>query len=331
MEEALAGVALGALLVAFVAYGYAGMQHGQSKGFLNWIVGQAEDTVKAAIWLTEQLVPLTSFLAHELGNAFNVTYAAAARWIGGVENYISMKGAALANFASAVNSWATWLVTKEIPHLIRALPNSVTHLVHTVTTRVVHVEKTIVKLPGLTKAQVRAAVAVAIPGIIANDLPYFQWLKDHLKALERVLSGAAGAVIGSSIPSVRDLIGIRKRIGKIERALTHSAAAGLVAVAIATLGVSWIRCTNWKRLGRGFCNLPASAISHLLGLITDIFVLADVCRVVELLEDALKTIEPELAAFIGEVGGALCHGDFEAPPVLTVPAVYVWDASQIAA
>lgn len=310
MAEALGGVALGALLVAFVAYGYAGMQHGQTHGFLNWIVSQAVDTAKAAVWLTEQLVPLTSFLSHELGKAFNVTYSAAARWIGGVENYIQMKGGALVNLALALNQWAAWLLNHEIPKLIKALPNEATHLVHTITTRIVHVEKTIVRLPGLTKAEVRAAVAVAIPGIIARDLPYFDWLKKHLKVLERILAGAAAGTVGALIDLPKDLVNIRKRLGKLEKTLAGTVGAAIVATALARLGVSWIRCTNWKRLGRGICGLPSSVISDILGLLTDIFILADICEVIKLTDDAFSVVEGPLASFVGNVGGALCHGDY---------------------
>lgn len=322
---------LAALLTAFVAYGLAFLSRSAGGGIFGFLTGFLKIGLAPLLFIEQQVVSLTKWLTHAIGSHFLQVEGGAVAWLGSLTAVSDYTWKSLAGIAYDLHDFSRWLVLTEIPKLVHALPNAVTHVVHGVTKRMTVIERTIVKLPGLTKAQVRAAVAVAIPGIIIHDLPYFDWLKKHLKALERVIAGAAGAVIGAHIPLVKDLLGIRKRLGKLEHLLTRKAALALVATALATLGVNWIRCNNWKRLGRGVCGLPSSAISALLGLATDVFILADVCRVVLLLEDALKAIEPELASFIGEVGGALCHGDFNAPPVLTGPAVYTWDASQIAA
>lgn len=298
------------LLTAFVAYGMLFLHRSIGGGFVGWIGSQIKDTVAAVPWIGSQVIKLTSWLSHAVGSQFTQVEQHAVSWLSALADYLDYTGESIAGIMYDLKNSVHWLVAHEIPKLIRGLPSSVTHLVHSITTRVVHVERTIVKLPGLTKAQIRAAVAVAIPGIIAHDLPYFDWLRKHLKALERVIAGATGAVIGSAIPSIKDLIGIRKRIGKIERAIVGTAAIGLVATAIAALGGSWVFCRNWKRLGRGVCGLPSNIISDILGLITDVFILADICEVIKLTDDAFGVVEGPLASFVGNVGGALCHGDY---------------------
>jgi hypothetical protein len=230
-------------------------------------------------------------LTHAIGSHFAQVEGTAVSWLGALGNVSDYTWKSLAGIAYDVHDFSRWLVLKEIPSLIRALPNAVTNVVHAITTRVVQVERTIVKLPGLTKAQIRAAVAVAIPGIIAHDLPYFEWLRKHLKALERVIAGGVGAALGGLIHLPRDLVGIRKRLGKIEHILAGTLGVALVTTALARLGLTWIRCNNWKRLGRAGCQLPTNAISNLLGLVAGLAVLETGLS----LETFAKELQPLIA------------------------------------
>lgn len=307
---ALLLIPMALILTAFVAYGLAFLTRSAAGGQVGWLTGFLKITAAPLVFIEQQVVNLTKWLSHAIGAHYAQVEYHASAWLGSMADTSDYISKSIAGIAYDLHDFSRWLVLTEIPKLVKGLPSSVTHLVHSVTTRVVHVERTIVKLPGLTKAQVRAAVAGAIPGVITQDLPYFDWLKKHLKTLERLIAGAAGAVLGAHIPLIKDLTGIRKRIGKLEHLLTRKASLALVATALATLGVSWIRCNNWKRLGRGVCGLPSSAITDLLGLITDVFILADICEVIKLTDDAFGVIEGPLASFVGNVGGALCHGDF---------------------
>lgn len=324
-------VPLAILLTAFVAYGTAFLARSQGSAWASWVKDALGATFLVGVLLSNAATSLAKWIAHEVGAHFGQVEGQTVQWLAALGTAIDYSAQSIAGIAYDLHRFSRWLVLQEIPKLVHALPNSVTSVVHAITKRVVTVERTVVKLPGLTKAQIRAAVAVAIPGIVARDLPYFDWLKKHLGALEKILAGAAAGTIGALIDLPKDLIGIRKRLGKLEKLSIASIATGAVAVALARLGVTWIRCNNWKRLGRGVCNLPASIISDLLGLLTDVFILADICQVVKLLQDAYADVEEPLAALIGDVGGALCHGDFSPPPIMEVPAVNLWDASQIAA
>lgn len=318
MEEALVGVILAALLTALVGYGLAFTQHSQSSGFLNWLKGQAVDIAKFTVWATEQVVPLTSFILHEVGHAFNTVYSKAAKWIGGLENYIQMTGGAFVNLGLALNDWSKWLVNHYVPSLVHGVTRPVTRIVHGTTVRVVKIERTIVKVPGLTKAAVRAAIAVALPGLIARDIPYFDWLKKHLKTLERLIAAGAAGVVGTAIPKITDLVGIRKRLGKLEKIGATSFVAGAVAVAMARLGVSWIRCTNWKRLGRGVCAMPSELVSLLLGAAVSAMTLIELCNIARAAAFAAEEALPALEALL-LVEDAVCLGGGAAYPSAYIP------------
>lgn len=81
------------------------------------------------------------------------------------------------------------------------------------------------------------------------------------------------------------------------------------ATAIATL-IGMLECKNFGKFSRAICHIPTNAFSNLLGLLLDIFILADICEVMALVQEGASLIETPLADFIGGVGGALCHGDF---------------------
>lgn len=257
---------LAILLTAFVAYGTLFLHRSIGGGFVGWLGSQIKDTVAAVPWIGSQVVKLSAWLTHAIGSQFTQVEQHAVNWLSGLADYLDYTGESIAGIMYDLKASVHWLVEKEIPKLIRGLPSSVTHLVHSITTRVVHVERTIVKLPGLTKAQIKAAVAVAIPGIIAHDLPYFDWLRKHLKALEGAIAGGAGAVIGGVAGLPKDLINIRKRLARLEKLGIGGLAAGAVAAALAALGASWIRCNNWKRVGREVCLADSNLITELLGL-----------------------------------------------------------------
>src|SRR6202043_2188520 len=49
-------------------------------------------------------------------------------------------------------------------------------------------------------------------------------------------------------------------------AVATTAFAGAVALALRKLGGGWIRCKNWRAIGKHVCGLPWSLIESLLGL-----------------------------------------------------------------
>ena len=124
--------------------------------------------------------------------------------------------------------------------------------------------------------------------------------------------GALPAQFGQTVKQ------IRRRLGRVEALFGATA----MAVAMANvLGIPSWRCLTKGPLGRisrALCGLSSRALEDLLGLLVDVVLIADVCEVTKLLNSAVSLIEPEIVAFVTVAEGALCHGDFGAPPALAV-------------
>lgn len=94
-------------------------------------------------------------------------------------------------------------------------------------------------------------------------------------------------------------------------AIPAAVAASAVAVALTSLGASWIRCRNWKRIGKSVCGLPFALIEELLSAAIDVLLIADVCQITKLM---IRTAESTVVqdALRGIVTGIdelmLCQG-----------------------
>ncbi len=154
-------------------------------------------------------------------------------------------------------------------------------------------------------------------------------LVSRIGALEGAVLPRLGALehgIGVAIPSdiaglrertraVEDLAnGLRKRVGKLAHLVGVGSLAAVVAVGLASLGGSWIRCRNWRRIGRAGCRLPTDLLEALLGGAITAFVVSDLCRFTELLSRAAEQFEPLLLDFVAAEDVLIgCAGISKAP------------------
>ena len=124
--------------------------------------------------------------------------------------------------------------------------------------------------------------------------------------------------------SILDELGrLGERLRHLERLLGSAAFAEAVAVALATLGVSWIRCRNWKRLGRSVCGMPSDILGALLGDGLVALAATDLCDLEYIIIAAAQEFEPVLYEFV-DVEQALvgCHGN-TAPPDRALPTLHL--------
>jgi hypothetical protein len=186
----------------------------------------------------------------------------------------------------------------------------------------------IVKLQRAARAAAHGAEVVITQRIELPHLGEWQWLHRHWKALTEVIAGAGlGAVAGALpwvhvFPRLRSLerweTATKRRLRRVEALLGVSALAAAMAN---VLGLPNWRCLtrgNVGRTARALCGLPTNVLNDLLGLLLDFALVADICQVVELLNEGLKVIQPELTAFVSVTSGALCHGDYSEPPAVAV-------------
>ena len=80
--------------------------------------------------------------------------------------------------------------------------------------------------------------------------------------------------------------------------LAATAFAGAVAAALTKLGGGWIRCKNWRSIGKHVCGLPNALIEALLGLGLAFAVVIDPRKTAEAAvaaEDAMESIIRKIA------------------------------------
>lgn len=104
------------------------------------------------------------------------------------------------------------------------------------------------------------------------------------------------------------------RVRGIEGRLTTAALTGAVAVALTALDLNWIRCRNWRRLGRHVCGIPFELLDALLAVSIEALAIADLCDLAGLMTATAEQLRPAMLAFV-DVEAALvgCHGA-SAPP-----------------
>lgn len=188
-------------------------------------------------------------------------------FLGGLETHIDVSmGGFFHNLAIVVDGlangtiesgWITLLLGKAIHRLhgiTSALP-SITHV--TRITKVIQHETTIIRRTVVHADKVATHAAPAIVtrqvGALAGELEHvIEWDLPRLRARERAAESELGR--------------LWKRVKTRPLALGAAAATALVTAVLARLGVTWIRCRNWKRIGRTVCNTGAGDIEALLGL-----------------------------------------------------------------
>ena len=160
--------------------------------------------------------------------------------------------------------------------------------------------------------------------------------------IEKIVHGATATVpqvIVRPIPAglEHDIASLRERTRAIEDSLENAftqikgltgrvvstVALTAVAASLLRLGLGWLKCNNVGKVGKALCGAPLHRIEELLGLLVDVFVITDICKVVELLDTAAAAILGPIGGLAGTVGAALCHGEYNAAPIMSPPALYL--------
>jgi len=84
-----------------------------------------------------------------------------------------------------------------------------------------------------------------------------------------------------------------------EKIVVTAAFTGAVAVALSRLGGRWIRCKNWRRIGKHVCGLPTSLIEDLLALTLGFELIVDpeeIARVALDVESAFEGVFEQIAS-----------------------------------
>jgi hypothetical protein len=255
---ALLLVPLIVILVAFVAYAQAALARSVSGGFIGWIGGAIKSSLFVAGSLIPGAVELTRWMTRAIGSHFAQVESRAVGWIVGMEQAIRYAGAY--PFAQAIElfHFANWVVSTAIPDAVRALPNSTTTIVHSLT-KIVHVTETkVVHVYKYIRVAAHSAAAVAVPHVTIPYLREWNWIHRHWKAL-------TGAIAIPWLPKIGYTIsGLRKRIRRLEALLAAGVGVGLIVSTIDRVVGSWWRCKNVSKVGKAICRSNTKWLENLL-------------------------------------------------------------------
>jgi len=313
-------VGIGLLLTAFVAYATAQQGHAWADAIVNWFTGWLIKLPLIGESIASLIAKGATWISNRLGNLFIGLERPVVNWIGAIGQYVRYVSDATLDAPIKLLEAVRWLVASEIPYLIHALPNSVTKVVHAIEKEFAAARADIAWLSESFFRRVRKLSAAVLLGFFG---PYLASIRYFAHVWHRI-SHAAAYAGGIAVPWIevprlrREERAIAKRLGKVETLLGVTALAGVMA---GVLGVSRSCLTrgNVGRVARKLCGLNAQAIEDLLGIIADVVLIADVCAVTRLLNEAVSLIEQPITDFVTVFEGALCHGDFSAPP--TTPAL----------
>lgn len=140
----------------------------------------------------------------------------------------------------------------------------------------------------------------------------------------RSLDHRLDRVIGRDIPGLRvgertltrELDSLRTWVHKHALAAGTAAFASAIAVALAKLGLDWIRCTNARGMfkKRG-CNMW-SGLESLLATLVDVLLITNMCAVIPWLEEGFSIVAAPLVSTLTTAGAGLCAPGSSPPELL---------------
>lgn len=281
---------------------------------------------KMLLWLADELVFRVNLgIAHpriDLGGPFRSANKAVVGWIGewadtfDAATGLFFHGAAVigewtaretAAIAGDLYSFGGWVAHVFVPAYVQGVTD-VFHKATSTTTKVVsRVETKVIHVTRVIRVEAKQAAAVAVPDVLAPDLPALDWLRKHWKAVRRAAIGAAGLAGGLALPGNigRDWIGYTKRTFRIHRLRLNRlekilGAAGFAALLANALGLASWRCVtrgNLGRLSRAVCGMDSSLLGSLL---QDLLGIVGALSVVEFTNE-LRAVEEEAVAIMGKL------------------------------
>jgi hypothetical protein len=287
----LVGIPFLVVIAAFFAVGAATQARAHGNAFTQWLINASAIGVFLLGPIAKLGVNLARWITNEIGKAATPLLHMGATWLSGLAQWASVVIENALLWPYELSKFAYWLLDVYLPRLLKTIPHIAGQVVHSVTSRVVRIERTVVKLPKLSKAAAHALVAAAVATYVHPFLSDLRWLQRHFHALTAVLPRAL------PIPTVPAFPNVWKRLRALERRIGVPVALGVVATAIARLGVGWIRCNKVRQLGRAACGMDDSLLASIL---LDSLAIFSILSVVEFATE-LRAVEDEAIAIMGRL------------------------------
>lgn len=308
------------LLAAYVSYAISTQSSTWADALANWLIAPILRIPILGKKIEGWIASGAAWLSNRFGGYFIRHVDQAVGWVVGLSEYVRLMAAAAASPALLLPELVRWLVGTKIPALIRALPNTVTHVVHSLQTIVHSTTRTVTNVVRLSRSQVRAAVATAFPGL-APVLPELAWIRHHWRGVVKAVTAVTVPVAGLW-PEIHGLTkrnaGILKRLRKVEALLGVTGMAAAVA-AVLHVTPSCLRSGNIGKAARFLCGMDSVLLGSLLSGLFEAMVVSDLCEFAAVLGDSVGAIEPALAAFADVENALLGCPQASFPSALSVP------------
>lgn len=112
---------------------------------------------------------------------------------------------------------------------------------------------------------------------------------------------AVEAAIAGTLPRIRDLerdaAELKARLGKVARTLTPAGIVGLVAAALASLKLGWLKCSNVERTAKHICGMDEGLLTSLLADATLILGTVSLVEFAKGMQGAVDEIVPPVRKF----------------------------------
>ena len=207
----------------------------------------------------------------------------------------------LAQAALKTENTAAWLWNhgwNDLLWMSRELANLAGATVHALATAAVWNEKQLASMIYAATVGRFKAIGAQLVRLIRHDIPWLikraKWLAAHVAHATAIAAGAAIAFPRRIGQLERKVTSQGRRLTKLEKFAGSAAVTAAVGAALASLGASWIRCRNWKRVGREVCGMDSDLLSSLL---LDVAVLTVAFNIEEFAK--------ELQDVVGEAAGAI--------------------------
>jgi len=281
----------------------------------NGIVGWIAKTLVTSLTFGLALIPgansLQKWLSHQIGGTLQQVQKPLTRWIVGMAQYVTFTSQAWAATGYDLYRFGAWVVDHHIPQEIAKAIRHPATTAKAAAAKVTTIEHVVYRFPKTWRAEIRKAVAVALPGVLVPELPLLKWLRRHLGELQKVakIAAAIGVALPGIIGRARPYPWLTKwrhktdaDLRKLNRILGRT---GFLALITTTLGIEiarLMRCPNTRGIAKSFCG---ANLNGLLGLLGGLAILEGRFSIVEMAEGMLDLEED----MVGLIGGAFTELD----------------------
>lgn len=177
---------------------------------------------------------------------------------------------------------------RETVHAVEARALAAFGLAHSIEQQMRHV----------TGTALHAAIAHVARPIRAEVSALDSWVHSRVRGLGHAVTSTLPHELSTLRGRARALEGeeaaLLSRVKRLEHSLTGAGVAALVAAGLAELGGSWIRCRNWRGIGRHVCGGLGGLLEPLLENAIEVLIVADLCEVAKVIQSAAIYFEPVL-------------------------------------